>query len=94
MQQTREQEAVAYDPVKDVFWVSGGFNPDIFEISRSGQILNVINVLKQYPNPSLVGTAQGVYLKGLELAPSSDGSGHYSACGSRIMAATNIPTAA
>jgi hypothetical protein len=38
----------------------------------------MINVLEQYPNPSLIGTPQGVYLKGIELAPSSDGSGHLS----------------
>jgi DNA-binding beta-propeller fold protein YncE len=71
-------EAIAYDPVKDVFWVTGGFSPDIFEVSRSGQILNMINVLEQYPNPSLLNQPQGVYLKGIELAPSSDGSGHLS----------------
>lgn len=67
-------EGLVYDAADDKFFVCGGFSPDIYVVSRSGEILQTINLLKHYPNDN----DAHVYPKGLELAPSSDGSGHLS----------------
>ena len=61
-------EALAYDPVHDVFYVAGGFTTDIYVVSRAGEIIDTIDVLSDYPNNN----GLRVYPKGLELAPSSD----------------------
>jgi len=67
-------EGLVYDAAQDQFIVSGGFGPNIYVVSRTGEILRTINLLKYYPN--IDGTP--VAPKGMELAPSSDGSGHLS----------------
>ncbi|HET6157159.1 MAG TPA: hypothetical protein VFE34_02350 [Dongiaceae bacterium] len=62
-------EALAYDPARQVFYVSGGGSPDIFVVSRDGKtLLNTIKVLEGLTN-TLSDT--GVHPKGLVLAPSS-----------------------
>jgi Ca2+-binding RTX toxin-like protein len=67
-------EGLAYDAEKDVFYIVGGFSTDIFVVNRSGQIVDTIDILAQYPNAN----GLRVYGKGLELGPSSDGSGNLS----------------
>ena len=67
-------EGLAYDSVNDVFYVVGGWSTDIFIVNRSGQVIDTIDVLAQYPNEN----GLRVYGKGLELGPSSDGSGNLS----------------
>ena len=63
-------EALAYDPVNQVFYVTGGSSQDIFVVSRDGQtLLDTITVLESLTN-TLSDT--GVHPKGLLLAPSSD----------------------
>ncbi|MEO6255203.1 MAG: esterase-like activity of phytase family protein, partial [Sphingomicrobium sp.] len=67
-------EGLAYDAEKDLFYIVGGFSTDIFVVNRAGQIVDTIDVLAQYPNVN----GLRVYGKGLELGPSSDGSGKLS----------------
>ena len=64
-----DPEAIAYDSAGQVFYVSGGFSPDIFVVSRDGKtILDTITVLRDFRNPN--GTS--AHPKGLVLAPTSD----------------------
>jgi Ca2+-binding RTX toxin-like protein len=63
-------EAIAYDPVNQVFYVTGGSSLDIYVVSRDGKtLLDTITVLESLSN-TLTGTS--VHPKGLLLAPSSD----------------------
>jgi Ca2+-binding RTX toxin-like protein len=63
-------EAIAYDPVSQVFYVTGGASKDIYVVSRDGQtLLDTITVLESLTN-TLSDTS--VHPKGLVLAPSSD----------------------
>jgi hypothetical protein len=64
-------EALAFDAATGLFYVSGKFSADIFAVSRDGWIVDILSVLRNYSNPS--GTR--VDPKGLEVGPSSDGSG-------------------
>lgn len=65
-----DPEAIAYDPVHQVFYVTGGSARDIWVVSRDGQtILNTITVMETMTN-TLSGTT--VHPKGLLIAPSSD----------------------
>jgi Ca2+-binding RTX toxin-like protein len=65
-----DPEAIAYDPVRNVFYVSGGFSADIFVVSRDGKtILDTITVLEGFDNPI---SNVHVRPKALTLAPSSD----------------------
>ena len=63
-----DPEGIAYDPDRNVFYICGHTSEDILVMSRTGQILERIDVLRPFDNPS--GT--GVKPKGLTLAPSSD----------------------
>ena len=74
--QISDPEAIAYDPVHDVFLVGGGFSADIWVVDRSGDTLQKITLLESYrndhtPNGGTIRTS----VKDLELAPASDGSG-------------------
>jgi Ca2+-binding RTX toxin-like protein len=63
-------EAIAYDPVNQVFYVTGGSSNDVYVVSRDGQtLLDTITILESLTN-TLSDT--GVHPKGLLLAPSSD----------------------
>ncbi len=65
-----DAEAIAYDYINQVFYVSGTFSADIFVVSRDGKtILDTITILEDYRNPI---TDTRVRPKGLTLAPSSD----------------------
>src|SRR3546814_17400118 len=64
-------EALAYDSENDVFYVAGGWSADLFKVSRSGEILETITVLRDHRLPD----GGHAVPKGLALAPSSDGSG-------------------
>ena len=61
-------EALAYDAERDVFYVAGGWSTDIFIVNRAGQVIDTIDILKNFPN---VGGLR-VYAKGMELGPSSN----------------------
>jgi Ca2+-binding RTX toxin-like protein len=64
-----DPEAIVYDSVNQVFYVSGGFSPNIWVVSRDGQtILNTITVLQNYKNPN----GAPAHPKGLTLAPTSN----------------------
>ena len=65
----KDPEALAYDPVRDVFFVGGGFSYKIWIVSREGKILDTLTLLKDYRN-GVSGTSAKV--KDLEFAPSSD----------------------
>ena len=65
----KDPEALAYDPAQDVFYVGGGFSPNVWVVDHSGAILQVIDVLAGYRHETL-NTATSV--KDLVLAPSSD----------------------
>jgi hypothetical protein len=65
----KDPEALAYDPTHDVFYVGGGFSPNVWVVDHSGAILQVIDVLAGYRHETL-NTATSV--KDLVLAPSSD----------------------
>jgi hypothetical protein len=65
----QDPEALAYDPVHDIFYVGGGFSSNIWVVDRSGTILQVLDVLAGYRHETN-NTAVGV--KDIELAPSSD----------------------
>jgi hypothetical protein len=67
---TEDLEALAYDPVNQVFYVAGGPNPDIWVVSKDGQtILSTITVMESVTNTQ---TNTPAHPKGLLLAPSSD----------------------
>jgi hypothetical protein len=63
----KDAEALAYDPAHDVFYVGGGFSPDIWVVDRSGNILQKLDVLEGFRN-----TNTSAHVKDLELAPSSN----------------------
>jgi hypothetical protein len=63
----KDPEALCYDASHDVFYVGGGFSPDIWVVDRSGNILQKLDVLEGYRN-----TNTSAHVKDLELAPSSD----------------------
>jgi DNA-binding beta-propeller fold protein YncE len=65
----KDSEALVYDASHDVFYVGGGFSPDIWVVDHSGNILQKIDVLEGYRN-GINNAAASV--KDLELAPSSD----------------------
>jgi hypothetical protein len=65
----KDPEALAYDPTHDVFYVGGGFSPNVWVVDQSGAILQVIDVLAGYRHETL-NTATSV--KDLALAPSND----------------------
>src|SRR3546814_6272969 len=67
----KRPEALAYDSESDVFYVAGGWSADLFKVSRSGEILETITVLRDHRLPD----GGHAVPKGLALAPSSDGSG-------------------
>ncbi|WFU18458.1 Calx-beta domain-containing protein [Bradyrhizobium sp. CB3481] len=63
----KDPEALAYDAAHNVFFVGGGFSPDIWVVDRSGNILQKLDVLEGFRN-----TDTSAKVKDLELAPSSD----------------------
>ncbi|WOH46946.1 Calx-beta domain-containing protein [Bradyrhizobium sp. sBnM-33] len=63
----KDPEALAYDASHDVFYVGGGFSPNIWVVDRSGNILQKLDVLEGFRN-----TNTSAHVKDLELAPSSD----------------------
>jgi hypothetical protein len=65
----KDPEALCYDASRDVFYVGGGFSPDIWVVDRSGNILQKLDVLEGYRH-EVNNTA--VNVKDIELAPSSD----------------------
>jgi hypothetical protein len=66
-EEIKDPEALCYDASRDVFYVGGGFSPDIWVVDRSGNILQKIDVLEGFRN-----TNTSAHVKDLELAPSSD----------------------
>lgn len=66
----KDPEALAYDAAHDVFYIAGGATRGtIFQTDHSGNILNTINLLNDYPS-AVSGSKPKI--KGLEFAPSSD----------------------
>jgi hypothetical protein len=65
----KDPEALAYDAAHDVFYVGGGFGPNVWVVDRSGTVLQVIDVLAGYRH-EVNNTGTGV--KDIVLAPSSD----------------------
>ncbi|WOH48295.1 Calx-beta domain-containing protein [Bradyrhizobium sp. sBnM-33] len=63
----KDPEALAYDASHDVFYVGGGFSPNIWVVDRSGNILQKLDVLEGFRN-----TNTSAHVKDLELAQSSD----------------------
>ena len=61
-------EGLAYDAERDLFYVAGGWSTDIYLVNRAGEVVDTIDVLALYPNSK----GLRVYIKGLELGPSSD----------------------
>src|SRR3546814_3126296 len=47
----KRPEALAYDAENDVFYVAGGWSADLFKVSRSGEILETITVLREHRLP-------------------------------------------
>jgi hypothetical protein len=68
-EEIKDPEALAYDPIQDIFYVGGGFSPNVWVVDRGGAILQVIDVLAGYRHETN-NTATNV--KDIELAPSSD----------------------
>jgi Ca2+-binding RTX toxin-like protein len=64
-----DPEALAYDAQHDMFYVGGGFSSNIWRIDRSGNILEIINVLGSFTNPV---SGASVHVKDLVFAPTSD----------------------
>ena len=65
-----DAEALAYDPIRDVFYIgSGATRGTIFQTDREGHILATINLLNTYTHPE---TGSKPKIKGMELAPSSN----------------------
>ncbi|WP_146587705.1 hypothetical protein [Puniceibacterium confluentis] len=73
----RDPEAIAYDPVHNVFLVGGGFSADIWIVDRNGDTLAKIDLLEGYRNDHVPGGSGTIRtnVKDIELAPASDGSG-------------------
>lgn len=67
----KRPEALAYDAENDLFYVAGGWSADLFKVSRTGEVLETITVLREHRLPDGGHAAP----KGLALAPSSDGTG-------------------
>ena len=65
----KDAEALAYDPSHDVFYVGGGFSPDVWVVDHSGSLLQKLDVLEGYRHET---NNTAVNVKDLELAPSSD----------------------
>jgi DNA-binding beta-propeller fold protein YncE len=65
----KDPEALVYDASHDVFYVGGGFSPDVWVVDRSGNILQKLDVLEGYRHET---HNTAVNVKDLELAPSSD----------------------
>ena len=66
----KDAEALAYDAVRDVFYIASGANRGtIFQTDHSGNILASFDLLNSYTNP-LDGSRPRI--KGLDLAFSSD----------------------
>ena len=65
----KDPEALVYDASHDVFYVGGGFSPDVWVVDRSGNILQKLDVLEGYRHET---NNTAVNVKDLELAPSSD----------------------
>ena len=66
----RDAEALAYDAVRDVFYIASGANRGtIFQTDHNGNVLATIDLLNTYLNP-IDGSKPKI--KGLELALSSD----------------------
>ncbi|WP_344707094.1 Ig-like domain-containing protein [Sphingomonas swuensis] len=59
-----DAEALAYDPVHDVFFVGSGASANIWVLDHQGQVLQTLTTLSAY--------SARPKLKGFELAPSSD----------------------
>jgi hypothetical protein len=68
-EEIRDPEALVYDSVHDVFYVGGGFSPNVWVVDRSGNILEKLDVLQGYRHET---NNTAVHVKDLELAPSSD----------------------
>ena len=66
-QKSRIPRRCAYYASRDVFYVGGGFSPNIWVVDRSGNILQKLDVLEGFRN-----TNTSAHVKDLELAPSSD----------------------
>jgi DNA-binding beta-propeller fold protein YncE len=73
----RDPEALAYDPVLDMFLVGGGFGPDIWLVDREGSTLDVLTLLRDHRNTQTDAASGSIRtsVKDIELAPASDGSG-------------------
>jgi hypothetical protein len=67
-----DPEALAFDPVENVFYVGGGFSYMIWKVDLGGNILEELDLLVDYRNPI---NNTRVHVKDIELAPASDGSG-------------------
>lgn len=67
-----DPEALAYDASENVFYVGGGFSPNIWKVDLNGEILDVITLLEGHRSADL---NRRVHVKDIELAPASDGSG-------------------
>jgi hypothetical protein len=65
----KDAEALAYDPSHDVFYVGGGFSPDVWVVDHSANILQKLDVLEGYRHET---NNTAVNVKDLVLAPSSD----------------------
>src|SRR5690606_5786171 len=67
----KRPEALAYDSATDSFYVAGGWSADIFNVDRSGAILEIVTDLRPYR------LEDGFHAvpKGLVLAPASNGVG-------------------
>jgi DNA-binding beta-propeller fold protein YncE len=72
-----DPEALAYDPVHDLFLVSGGFSSDIWLVDRNGNTVDVVTVLQEYRNTQTSAASGSIRasVKDIELAPASNGSG-------------------
>jgi len=68
-EEVKDPEALCYDASHDVFYVGGGFSPNIWVVDHNGTILQTIDVLAGFRNPTGPTSAA---VKDLELAPSSD----------------------
>ena len=68
-EEIKDPEALVYDSSHDVFYVGGGFSPDVWVVDRGGNILQKLNVLEGYRHET---NNTAVNVKDLELAPSSD----------------------
>ena len=68
-EEIKDPEALVYDSIHDVFYVGGGFSPNVWVVDRSGNILEKLDVLQGYRHET---NNTAVNVKDLELAPSSD----------------------